>query len=336
MALVLCAAAPKAPLCGLVATGRVHFQKTGADPDNSLKEPNAHPGIYVGAVIMAKWSQLQPTGRGLDTAAIDAGLAAVRRYNAAHPGTPLAAKLRIFAGPSAPAWAKSAGGAPVAVTIDDAPAQIGRFWTVPYRAAWRQLQQSLAARYDADPLVAEIAASSCAVATAEPFGLRVFTDSAAALHAAGFTDAAYKSCLLGVADDYTAWQHTPIDYTFGIFHDTDSGTAVRDPQFTVQAMKTWRASLSGRGILATHGLRAPLPAGLQPIYQTMQALGPPIAFQTLQPRIDLDAAVRAGLAYHATEIEMWDTADAGGPAQVTRPMLQAWSAGFACAARQGR
>jgi hypothetical protein len=342
IALILCAAAaavpaaaaPKPPLCGLVAMGRVHFQKTGDDPDNSLKEPNAHPGIYVGAVILAKWSQLQPTPGALDTTTIDTGLAAIRRYNAAHPRTPLAAKLRIFAGPSAPAWAKSTGGAPVTVTIDGAPAQIGRFWAPPYRDAWRQLQQSLAARYDTDPLIAEVAASSCAVATAEPFGVHVFADSLPALRAAGFSDAAYKACLVGVADDYAAWQHTPIDYTFGIFRDTDSGSPVRDPEFTIQAMKTWRARMDGRGVLATHGLRAPLPAGLEPIYQTMQALGPPISFQTLQPHIDLDAAVRLGLAYRPTEIEIWDTAAAGGPAEITQPMLQSWSTGFtACPAR---
>src|SRR5580698_8385561 len=198
LALILCtAAAPKPPLCGLIAMGRVHFQKTGEDPDNSLREPNAHPGIYAAAVIMAKWSQLQPTPRALDTTAIDTGLAAIRRYNAAHPRTKLAAKLRIFAGPSAPAWAKSLGGAPVPIMLDGAQVQVGRFWTAPYRDAWRELQQSLAARYDTDPLVGEVAASSCSVATAEPFGVHVFLDSAAAFRAAGFSDAVHRACLLG-------------------------------------------------------------------------------------------------------------------------------------------
>jgi hypothetical protein len=334
LALMLCtAAAPKPPLCGLVAMGRVHFQKTGEDPDNSLREPNAHPGIYVAAVIMAKWSQLQPSPRALDTTTIDTGLAAIRRYNAAHPRAPMSAKLRIFAGPSAPAWAKSLGGAPVPIELDAEQVQIGRFWTASYRDAWRQLQQSLAARYDADPLVSEVAASSCSVASAQPFGVKVFLDSAAALRAAGFSDAAYKACLLGVPDDYAAWQHTPIDYTFGTFQDTDSGRGVHDPAFTVQDMRAFRARLGARAVLATHSLRAPLPAGLQPLYQTLQTLGPPIEFQTLNPHIDLDAAVRLGLEYHPTEIEIWDSSAAGGPAEVSLPMLQSWSAGFNCPAR---
>jgi len=334
LALILCtAAAPKPPLCGLVAMGRVHFQKTGEDPDNSLLEPNAHPGIYAAAVIMAKWSQLQPTPRALDTTAIDTGLSAIRRYNAAHPRNPLKAKLRIFAGPSAPDWAKSVGGAPVPIMLAGVPVQIGRFWTASYREAWRQLQQSLATRYDNDPLVGEVAASSCAVATAEPFGVHVFLDSAAAVRAAGFSDAAYKACLLSVPDDYAAWQRTPIDYTFGTFQDTDSGRGVRDPAFTVEDMRAFRARFGARAVLATHGLRDPIPNGLQPLYQALQSLGPPIAFQTLSPNINLDAAVRLGMTYRPTEMEIWDSSAAGGPAPISVPMLQSWSAGFTCPAR---
>lgn len=318
-------AAPKKPLCGLVTMGAVHFQRTGEDPDNSLREANAHPGIYVAAAILAKWSQLQPEPGVLNTAVIDQGLNAVRAYNRAHPATPLVAKLRVFSGPSAPQWVKALGGGPLMVMLHKQPAQIAPFWTTGYRGAWVKLQQMLAARYDADPLVGEVAASSCATATAEPF---IFTDEPGNARSAGFSDSAFKGCLLGVAEDYAAWRDTPVDYTFGVFHDTDGGRPVHDPEFTVQAMRTWRARMGARGVLATHGLRAPLPPGLEPLYDAMRELGPPIEFQTLEPGIDQDAAVRLGLTYRPTEIEMWDSADAGGRAQVSAAMLQSWKAGF--------
>lgn len=63
----------------------------GAHADNTLKEANAHPGIYSGAVILATWDELEHVDGKLDVSRIEAGLDAVRAYNAKYPATPLAA-----------------------------------------------------------------------------------------------------------------------------------------------------------------------------------------------------------------------------------------------------
>jgi hypothetical protein len=320
-------AVEKKPFHGLLTMGALTplFTKDG-HADNSLKEANAHPGVYSGVLVLVSWDELEHVEGKLDASRIELGLDAVRAYNKKYPDTPVRAKLRIFSGWNTPDWviAKSGG----AITIDQKgeAIAIGHFWTPAYRDAWKQLQTLLAARYDDDPLMGEVAVSSCATVTAEPFVMPLTPDNLPKLHAAGFTDAGFKACLLGAIDDYSSWKHTPIDYTFNPFRDTDKGQAIPDPAFPIQVMEAFRKRYGSRAVLANHGLQPTVIERQAGVYAELKKLGDPIEFQTISPSVEWDGSVANGLAFHATEIEIWNTKDVHGPAPVTYDQLKKWAA----------
>lgn len=235
-------------------------------------------------------------------------------------------KLRIFAGLNAPGWVMNLGGPPLTATINGVTGTIPRFWTAAYATAWTNLQNQLAGVYDKDPRVGEVAVSGCASRTAEPF---IFTTDASvipAAKAAGYTDAQYETCLSTMAAQYAAWQNTPLDYTFNAFTHLDSGHAVADTAFPIQVMTSWRTALgTTRGVVANHGLQPTLTADAMPIYAEFSVIGPPIEFQTYGPTVDWNATVTYALTFHPTELEIWDTKQAGGAAQITLAQLQQWS-----------
>jgi hypothetical protein len=163
----------KPPIRGLVSMGAYRFVGQGGDPVNTLAPLNAKAGIFGGLVIIASWKQLQPTPTSElgDDNVIDRALADVRAYNARNPAKPLAVKLRVWGGFEAPDWAKQLGGAPIATEHNGKQRILGRFWSDAYRQAWARLQVRLAAKYDALPLIREVAITSCMSYTAEPFFL---------------------------------------------------------------------------------------------------------------------------------------------------------------------
>ena len=126
----------KPPMRGLISMGNISFHRTDDGvPNNSLQAIATRPGAIQGVVINVTWAQLQPAPDVLDTGAIDQGLAAVRDYNTRNASTPLAVKLRIWAGPNAPTWAKTIGGPPVKIQSIAGPQAaaitVGRFWSPP-------------------------------------------------------------------------------------------------------------------------------------------------------------------------------------------------------------
>ena len=317
----------KQPLHGLVTMGGLTPLFTeGGHADNSLREANAHPGVYSGVVILVSWDEIEHVEGKLDVSRIETGLDAVRAYNKKYPNTPLYAKLRIFSGWNTPYWviAKSGGG--ILLEQKRGSIAIGHFWTPAYRQSWHDLQTMLAARYDNDPLLREVAVSSCATLTAEPFIMALTPENLPKLHAAGFSDAGFKACLMGALDDYSDWKHTAIDYTVNPFRDSDSGQAIPDDGFTNAVLEAFRKRYGSRGVLANHGLQAELAGRQTPIYAELKKLGPPIEFQTISPNVDWDASVAMGLKFRATEIEIWNTKDAGGPANVSFDQLKTWAA----------
>ncbi len=77
----------------------------------------------------------------------------------------------MFAAYAAPQWAKGLDGAPITVPAHlpgNTGGTLGQWWKPGYRSAWAELQQALAGRYDTNPLVREVAVSSCTTLTAEP------------------------------------------------------------------------------------------------------------------------------------------------------------------------
>jgi hypothetical protein len=297
-----------------------------ATPDNSMEEINAHPGVYTGAVINVTWAQLEPSEGAFDTSSIQSGLAAIASYNAAHPGTPVVGKLRIFVGTHVPAWLFSVAGGPI--TLTDANGNSGQFaawWTAGYQGAWRALQAHLAAIYDKTSGIGEVAISSCASLTAEPFIEPLDTKSVTALHDAGYTDAQMEACLQSAPADYAAWTVTPLDYTFNEFHETDGSSVIGDPAFTTSEMQAFRSSIGTRAVIANHGLQDPLDPDAQAIYPEFTALGPPIEFQTYGPDVDWQTAFNLGLSYGMSEIEIWQTIAAGGQANLSQSQLQGFA-----------
>ena len=326
-------AVDKKPFYGLLTMGALTplFTK-GGHADNSLKEANAHPGVYSGVLILVSWDELEHEEGKLDVSRIEMGLDAVRAYNKKFPDTPVKAKLRIFSGWNTPDWviAKSGGGITINQKGEDIA--IGHFWTAAYRDAWKQLQTLLAARYDGDPLMEEVAVSSCATVTAEPFVMPLTPENLPKLHAAGFSDAGFKACLMGAIEDYSSWKHTPIDYTFNPFRDTDGSQAVPDPAFPNEVMEAFRKRYGNRAVIANHGLQPTVIERQAGVYAELKKLGPPIEFQTISPTVEWDGSVANGLAYRASEIEVWNTKDVHGPAPVSYDQLKKWAAEMRAAA----
>jgi hypothetical protein len=312
---------PKQPLSGLVDMQYIGWHNTeGTEPTFTMDNVNAFPGVFGGIVVNATWDALQPSQDGaLDFSSVDAALAQIRTYNAAHPNAPLGAKLRVYQGTSAPAWAKAlAGGAvdiqrnPQGCPSGDCPLTVGRYWSPEFIAAWRAFQDKLAARYDSEPIIRHVAVTSCAPQTDEPFVPTSDATSKANLVAAGYSDAAEQACLAGAIDDYAAWKNTVVDYSFNVFVKVAGGT---DATFPVSVMTDCKTRLGDRCVLDNHALVSPLRAADQPIYDAMVSLGGPISFQTEAPKgfgCRWSAVVARGVSIGASSIEVWPAANLQG------------------------
>ena len=285
----------KAPIHGLVAMNQESFNANPAlTPDNSLSEANANPNVYVASVILVTWKQLQPTSAtSFDSSAIDSGLSAIATYNAAHPTHLLVGKLRVFAGINTPTWAQNLDGAPL--TIPTSTASLPRYWTPNYIAASKNLQVLLAAKYDTNALLGEVAVSGCSSSTAEPFVSDLNATTIPILKAAGYTDAQKKTCLTTMADQYSAWTRTPLDYTFNGFTSVDTGVQVVDSSvFPQQVMAAWRTQLgTARGVLANHGLQPTLTTSAMLLYPEFTTARSAARVPKLRPHRRLERHHRA-------------------------------------------
>ncbi len=318
----------KVPLSGLVAMGDIGFHRV----DGGLAQPNVDdlnrvPGIFGGMVVNVTWAQLEAQRGVLDTKIIDDVLAKIRLYNQANAQHPLGVRLRVWPGPNAPIWAKNLGGAPVTVLHKDMPITVGRFWSEPYRTAWRDLQNRLAARYDPEPLIREVANTSGSSITDEVCLLAGDKESVKNMRAAGFTDAQFQACLWESPDDYAGWPSTRVECVCNPYRAIDSGKTRADSEFTLKLMRHWRQTLGARGVLSNHALNQP--ADHADIYDEMRRLGPPTAFQTHAPGgLNWDGALRLGRSYGAQSIELWSGTKFGGFEKQDPQRLREWAALF--------
>jgi hypothetical protein len=314
---------PKAPIAGLVDMQDISWHNVaGGEPSFTMSNVSpAFDGIFGGIVVNATWDAIEPTqGGALDFDAVDAALAQVAAYNAAHPATPMGTKLRVYGGANAPAWAKQIGGGPISIQRNpkgcasgDCPLTIGPMWNEEYIAAWRSFQAALAARYDAHPLVRHVTVTSCAQQTDEPFVPTVDPASKANLVAAGYSDAAQKACLLGAVDDYAPWKLTNVDYTINAFVQT--GAPADQDVFPASVMDASRAKFGSRCVLGNHALSAPLRAADQGVYDAIASRGGAISFQTEAPQgmgCLWTQTVARGVALGAGSVEVWPKQQYGG------------------------
>jgi hypothetical protein len=318
-------AAIKSAIRGLTAQGDSGFiDEPTATPNNNMNEINVHSGVYAAAVVNAGWSEIEPTQGVFDYTVIDSALATIATYNATYPATPVVAKLRIGAAGHTPAWVMASTGGPITIDGKHGTYAIGAYWTSTYENEWIDLQNHLAARYDASPKIGEVAITSCAESTDEPFILAGDAQSLANLQAAGYTDANETGCLTRASSDYAAWTKTPLDFTFNAFAATDSGSRVESDDLPIQLMNAFRSTFGARAVVANHGLDDPLKPEALPLYDNFLVLGPPIEFQTYGPTVDWPTTIAYGLTYNPSEIEIWTTIAAGGQANVSEMELQGW------------
>ena len=331
------AADPKPPISGLVSRG---------EPSNTLQPLNteANAGVFFGGlVVQATWANLQPDGPDTDLSkdaidAINQVLAQVRDYNSnpqysTAPGfRPLAVRLRVFSGCDAPDWAKKLAAplSPFDIFSSD-PAtpscSFGPFWRDDYRTAWLHFQERLAGKYDVEPLIQEVAVTSCSTATAEPFVFPVGDIDATtqrAMKNAGYTDEKHRQCLTQAVDDYAQWKTTRLTFPFSSFRGL---TQAADVAFTEQVMRGCRQAVGRRCVLDNHGLDSNLEAHILPIYALIRKMGPEIAFQTLvEAPHDFEGTIRKGISLGAGSIELYQQ-PAGFPA-VDSATLKQWAAMF--------
>ena len=343
--------APKKPIRGLTSMGITAFNAEPGKRDvvNDQAELFAHPGVYKGSVLNVVWRELEPKQGVFDFASIEQGLKTLRKYNAANPKTPAVAKLRIWSGGNSPQWVMTLSGGPYPVTGKKGEVNIAGYWTPEYIRAWRDLQAALAAKYDADPLVGEVASSSCSAVTDESFILPKGAKSQKKMREHGFNDAAEQACLLGMADDYAAWKLTPVDETFSPYIKTDGGKNERDDSFDLKVMHAWRDHFGDRGVLSNHSVQDPLTENLKPTFEQLKSMGQPIELQTasqgviqhgkesngqageardphLAPLMDWNNVIQNAIDLGANEIEIWNTVDGGGQAKISYAQLKSWAA----------
>ena len=328
-------------IIGLIDKGSQQPYETAQPfPVTDTAEVASDPDTFAGIVVNVSWAQLEPSMDQWDFAPLDASLAAVSAYNAANASEPLTVKLRVWGGYTAPEWAKALDGAPITVPGDSerpAGGTLGRYWSADYVAQWTNLQMALAKRYDPDPLVREVAVTSCNTASAEPFVMDAATG--VALTAAGWTSADQQQCLDGALGNYSAWHKTAVDFTFNTF-STVSPTGSRSPDFTVTAgiMSACAVSeLTGAlpvCILDNHGLTDTVTAQQSPVYDEIDSLWQqfghdvPVDFQTISPNgFDLCQAVGVAIAHHAQSVEIWPPGTGyAGFDQYAPAQLAAWDA----------
>jgi hypothetical protein len=362
--------APKPAITGLISTGITVSEFGSITPTMITNRiPNLFlstdgtgtdlTGIFGGLVIQVAWSTLeptQPTANGpvsLVTDRLDAALAAVATYNLKAMALPppnsrtIGVRLRIYSGCNdAPDWATSLDGAPITIHAyygsdsdgnpDYETCTIGRFWDhgSKYAQAWQQFQTALAAKYDTNSLIQEVAVTSCASFSAEPFFLPYLTgsdgppddDTMSVLNANQYHVADYQDCLSqAVAVDYAPWHTTRLEFSFNPFSGVLSPP--NDITFSERVMRICRKAAGQRCILSNHDLGAvpPSPSTILPIYALERKFGPNLTYQTfLKTPADYEGTIRKGVSLGAGAIEVWPD----GYQPLGASTLQSWALMF--------
>jgi hypothetical protein len=249
-------------------------------------EPATDYGL-AGWVVKTSWAELQPAPGGpiVRPNAIDTALARARELG-------MVLKLRIYTGTQAPDWAKQLGGGPVPLVDPNTGGRetVGRFWTEEFGRAYADLQVRLAALYDQVAEIREIVISRCTTIFAEPFIRQTSIDAnLSTLGSAGLDDERDLRCFKEQVDAHDVWKRTRSDLAVNPYQSIEAksaaasgGSRVRggDLAMPEQVMRYCRQRLGARCILENNSLRAdPSPQYVQ-LYEVMEGLGKPLAFQT--------------------------------------------------------
>jgi hypothetical protein len=139
-------------------------------------------------------------------------------------------RLKVQTGVYSPSWAKTLGGPVVAFqnnnTYLNGEQTVPRYWTSGYKTAYNTFMAAMAARYDANPTVAEVETCSAGLASCETFLIfgndKTASDgktNAQHLYDAGLTDSLHMQ---SIQDDLnfmvSVWHQTRIQLTTQPFH----------------------------------------------------------------------------------------------------------------------
>ncbi|WP_238584346.1 hypothetical protein [Legionella gratiana] len=332
----------KPPVQGLVNMGDITFynQQDSIDPpspNNSLDKltlPNTVQ-LFGGTVINVTWAQLQPNPPDengiitLDTTSIDQALSAINAYNQANPNAKIYAKLRVWAGFTAPNWVKNLNGnEPINIVAQKGTitqkGSVAHWWEDDYLENWTNFLSALANTtdingytYDAEPLIREISITSCASATDEPFISWADPNAENTLISAGYTDLAQQNCLSNAINEhYAAWKNTWLDFPISPYFPMQAENSKPNFAFSYSVMQ--QCADSGTCIISNQGLNQQsfLNSNLVQIYQkilSFVANGNSYAdFQTVSPAVlasnendNLCYVIQTGAQYYAQSIELW-------------------------------
>ncbi len=152
-------------------------ERNGYDNPNiaDITKPTNWASNVDGIVAQLEWSALQPDApsnsnepAALDSSWIDDAIEDVEEWNSVSGHNQLGIKLRIFAGIYTPAWVKNEVGSS---TLDfdgtNFDGDFPHFWKNSFKTRYKELHHLLAAKYDSEPLIKEIAISACMVKNAD-------------------------------------------------------------------------------------------------------------------------------------------------------------------------
>ena len=349
-------------IVGLLDLGQTNFPSASTPANTLYYACNVSPAIN-GLVVNDNWADLQPGGENtpIMTRNIDAALAAVAAYNASNPAHPVGVRLRVMGGIDAPGWAKDIGGpipicdasgstppptpfpTPPGATPTPSPTgptpcpaefvrTAGAYWTEPYQQAWSNVQHQLAAKYDGNPLIAEVSVTSCVSFGDEEFLSPIDEWTTDNLNQFGYTNEAFEACLMQALDAYSGWRRTIIDDIFNPFYmiTFHSPILTWDVGFTEALMQNCVSSLGSRCLLDNQelGKFTPAPSGgptappnvqnLFAMWSYMESLheqGVMVTFQTTSPGNLLhtwgsndagwNAVVQLARQFGAGSLELW-------------------------------
>lgn len=274
------------PACGDVAGG-------ARSPVAGLVAINGPSGAagFTGVSVSVPWAALQPSAGGpiVHPNAIDAAIAQAQ----ALPNKCAGVKVRVLAGVGSPYWAKQINGPPVEVALpfDGISGTIGRFWTPQFGTAYDQLQRKLAAAYDANPWVREVAVSRCMTFYAEPLIRDAdVPQTVDALLAAGYSVAADQTCQAEELRSMGAWHQTSISLALNPYEGLNpDGSHTLDVNYSLDVAGQCRQLYASRCVLGNNSIHWPLGGGrpYARLYRGLGQLGGPLEFQ-------LAAAQRVG------------------------------------------
>jgi hypothetical protein len=240
-------------------------------------------------VVKVTWAELQPEPFGsiVKGNLIDRTVAEAKRLNAADPSPGVRLKLRVYAGMHAPEWAKTLDGPAVPIREVEGAEPVGtvpRFWTDRFGAAYGDLMTKLAARYDGEDLVADVAVSRCMTLFAETFLRQALVDeNRAEYYAAGYTVDQDRACHRKQLRTHARqWPRTRTSVAFNPFQVMPpTGRPSGDVAFALEMMDYCRQLMGARCVLGNNSIGWPPKSddGYGELLEAILEHGQPIYFQ---------------------------------------------------------